>query len=112
MCKLCGGQDQILVQIPEQFLVLVTEPGCTVLPEIRQFGYPMDCACLWRQPAGKQFKNPFFAQAYHDVSSVLLGTATSQEWFNCLSSCEDGYMSDHSDQFAAAHGLSTAYAPY
>lgn len=111
-CTICNGQRQILVQLPDMFLPLVTEPGCAPHPDIATHGYPMDCACIWFQPAGKDFGGQFYFHAYHDVTAVLLGVATPQQWFNCLSSCEDGYMSDHSDQFAATHSLSTAFAPY
>lgn len=112
MCPLCNGQDQILVQLPDQFLSLVTEPGCAPLPQIQTGGYPIDCACIWHQPASKNFGDQFLAHAYQDVSVVLLGTASNQQWFNVLSSCEDGYMSENSDAFATVHGLSTAFAPY
>lgn len=111
-CNICNGARQILVSLPEKFLPLVTEPGCTPLKQIRVHGYPIDCACIWHQPAGKDFRGQFLLHAYHDVTAVLLGVATHQQWFNVLTSCEDGYMSDHSDQFAAANGLSTEFAPY
>lgn len=110
MCLLCQDEFQILVSIPEKFIPLVTEPGCAPLD--LSGGYPIDCACIWTEPKGKDFGGQFHAQAYHDVSSVLLGVATDQQWFNVLSSCADRYMSDHSDAFAAAHGLSTDRAPY
>jgi len=111
-CPICNGTDQILVQLPEKFLALVTERGCEPLKEIKIYGYPIDCAHNWHQPKGKDFGDQFWLHAYHDVTSVLLGVATDQQWFNVLTSCEDHYMSDESDQFAVTHGLSTDFAPY
>lgn len=111
-CTICNGQRQIRVPLPERFLPLVQESGSLTSPEIMAYGYPIDCACQWKQPAGKDFGGQFWLHAVHDVSSVLLGIASTQEWFNVLTSCEDGYMSENSDQFATTYGLSTEFAPY
>lgn len=111
-CLICRGAGQILVRLPEKFLPLVTDLGCKPHPDILTHGYPLDCACVWKQPAGKDFGDQFQLHAQYDVTAVLLGVASDQQWFNCLSSCEDGYMSEQSDQFAEAHGLSTEFAPY
>jgi hypothetical protein len=111
-CSICNDESQILVRIPEKFYPLVTEPETEIHPEIPKTGYPITCACGWVQPEGKDFNGQFYLRAIYDVSSVLLGVASDQQWFNVLSACDDGYMSEESDSFAKANGLSSEFAPY